>query len=265
MHSGFRKFMNLFSLVGLVWGAAGLPLLAADPASRSERQARDRSALDGVLRHTVGDWHCPEILEMMWAIANGSEMGPGEGWFHPAQGRYGWDWLTARYDADKDGRITREEFLGPGELFDRLDRDRDGVLTTKDFDWTDRSPFLRQMRTTSQWFRCIDANSNGRISHEEWQVFFARAAKGKDHLTREDLREALNPPVPPAESRAEEPSRVVLIRGLLTGELGSMWEGPSINEQAPDFALRTQDGTRRVRLSEFRGKKPVVLVFGSFT
>jgi peroxiredoxin len=44
-----------------------------------------------------------------------------------------------------------------------------------------------------------------------------------------------------------------------------MREGPAINQQAPDFILRTQDGKRQVRLSDFRGKKPVVLVFGSFT
>lgn len=34
---------------------------------------------------------------------------------------------------------------------------------------------------------------------------------------------------------------------------------------APDFALKTLDGTETIRLSDFRGKKPVVLIFGSFT
>ena len=34
---------------------------------------------------------------------------------------------------------------------------------------------------------------------------------------------------------------------------------------APDFSLKTPDGTAEVRLSSFRGKKPVVLVFGSYT
>jgi hypothetical protein len=217
-----------------------------------------------MLRYLVGDWRCPEIVEMLWAIAHGSDMGPGEGWFHAGQSRYGWDWLAARYDADKNGRITREEFRGPAELFDRLDRDGDGALTPDDFDWSDRSPFLRQVRMTAQCFRSLDTNSNGRISRAEWEAFFARAAKGKDHLTREDLREALNPPSP-AKGSGDEPSPLVLILGLLSGELGSLWEGPGINQQAPDFALRTQDGKRQVRLSEFRGKKPVVLVFGSFT
>jgi hypothetical protein len=36
-------------------------------------------------------------------------------------------------------------------------------------------------------------------------------------------------------------------------------------ELAPDFELPTPDGTTRVRLSSFRGRRPVVLVFGSYT
>src|SRR4030095_7499148 len=34
---------------------------------------------------------------------------------------------------------------------------------------------------------------------------------------------------------------------------------------APDVGLPTLDNTSRVRLSSFRGEKPVVLVFGSYT
>jgi len=34
---------------------------------------------------------------------------------------------------------------------------------------------------------------------------------------------------------------------------------------APDFKLKTTDGKSEVQLSGFKGKKPVVLVFGSYT
>ena len=34
---------------------------------------------------------------------------------------------------------------------------------------------------------------------------------------------------------------------------------------APDFTLQSPDGKRNVTLSAFRGKKPVALVFGSYT
>ncbi len=36
-------------------------------------------------------------------------------------------------------------------------------------------------------------------------------------------------------------------------------------DAAPDFALETTDKATRVQLSSFRGQKPVVLVFGSYT
>jgi hypothetical protein len=39
----------------------------------------------------------------------------------------------------------------------------------------------------------------------------------------------------------------------------------SVGDQAPDFSLLTADKTRRVSLSEFRGQRPVALVFGSYT
>jgi tetratricopeptide (TPR) repeat protein len=41
--------------------------------------------------------------------------------------------------------------------------------------------------------------------------------------------------------------------------------GPSIHAAAPDFELADAADKTRVRLSDFRGKTPVVLVFGSYT
>jgi len=38
-----------------------------------------------------------------------------------------------------------------------------------------------------------------------------------------------------------------------------------VGDVAPDFTLRTADKTSDVRLSAFRGRQPVVLVFGSYT
>ena len=40
---------------------------------------------------------------------------------------------------------------------------------------------------------------------------------------------------------------------------------PKAGELAPDFDLSDVTGKISVRLSDFRGKKPVVLVFGSYT
>ena len=38
-----------------------------------------------------------------------------------------------------------------------------------------------------------------------------------------------------------------------------------VGSQAPDFDLELYDKSGRVQLSSFRGKQPVVLVFGSYT
>ena len=40
---------------------------------------------------------------------------------------------------------------------------------------------------------------------------------------------------------------------------------PNAGDLAPDFTLFDVSGTESVPLSHFRGKKPVALVFGSFT
>lgn len=42
-------------------------------------------------------------------------------------------------------------------------------------------------------------------------------------------------------------------------------DAPKVGEVAPDFSLTELDGSHKIRLSQFRGEKPVVLVFGSHT
>ena len=42
-------------------------------------------------------------------------------------------------------------------------------------------------------------------------------------------------------------------------------KAPKVGDIAPDFTLIDSRGVESVTLSDFRGKKPVALVFGSFT
>lgn len=42
-------------------------------------------------------------------------------------------------------------------------------------------------------------------------------------------------------------------------------KAPAAGEQAPDFTLATLDGKKKITLSSFRGNKPVILIFGSYT
>ena len=42
-------------------------------------------------------------------------------------------------------------------------------------------------------------------------------------------------------------------------------QAPRVGDPAPDFELRDADGEHPVRLSDFKGERPVALIFGSFT
>jgi len=42
-------------------------------------------------------------------------------------------------------------------------------------------------------------------------------------------------------------------------------QAPKIGDSAPDFELQDTFGENPVRLSSYKGQKPVVLIFGSFT
>jgi hypothetical protein len=237
-------------------------LLAVAPARTA--RASPPASEDGLWWDFARALAKSEAAEMLFALLGGSQMGPGEGWFHPGQSRYDWAWLARRCGAAEGGRVERAQFPGTDEEFLRLDRDRDGALTAADYDWSDASPLNRQMALAAGWLRRGDADGDGRITKAEWLAAFEKAAAGRDHLTAEDLRALLYPPQSPA-GPPEAPSRAVLLSSLLSGEIGSVAEGPPLNGQAPDFALPTHDGARSVRLAQFRGQRPVVLIFGSFT
>jgi thiol-disulfide isomerase/thioredoxin len=165
----------------------------------------------------------PEALEMFLAIARGARMEPGSGWFHPGRGCYDWKWLATRCDANGDGWVTRREFPGPADLFARLDRDENRLITPEDLDWSDLPASFDE----------------GLAAHQ---------AGGRGGLTA-----------------ADEPPLGILLRSLFRGDLGSFREGPEVGQMAPDFELRSSAGQERVRLSEHRGKRPVVLIFGNMS
>jgi Ca2+-binding EF-hand superfamily protein len=188
----------------------------------------------------------------------------GKGWFHDGQSRYGWEWLADRYDTNGDGGITAEEFTPQvRDLLARLDRDENGKIKGDDFDWSTKSPYVQQTTHTRRLFGPIDADRNGHVTKDEWREFFERAALDGNSITPADLQAALFPPQP-AQSD-DDPSPIDFLRGFLSGELGAIPEGPALGGRAPDFELPDEKHVRHIRLSNFYQKKPVVLIFGSFT
>ena len=191
-------------------------------------------------------------------------MGPGEAGLAPPSRRYSWKWLVERYGIDPATAGSRSRFRDE-EWFTRLDRNKDGTITRDDFDWSDRSPYLQMSSMAERLFRKLNQQGDGRLTKDELAQFFAKAAQGKDHISFDDFRDGLlgGPSAGPRPS--DMPSQATLLRGLFAGELGSMNEGPKVNERAPDFTLKLADGKQTVRLAKLLENKPVVLVFGSFT
>ncbi len=275
-------------------GGVGLLLMAAisaqgqergriPPAATPQSKSDDRSALPkldpkvaddassaaaaaAVLEKAYEGSRPPEAVRMLIAILRGSQMGPGDGWFGPGESRYSMRWFFENCGGDPVKRgIPRNKFPGSDALFARLDRNKDGIITPDELDWSDRNPQVQMANMVTRLFRRMNAQGNGRLTKEEMSHFFEKAAKGKDYLTADDLRDALLGNQSAGFSPGDAPTPSVLVRGLFAGEIGSMNEGPKLDQPAPNFTLKTVDGKESIQLSQLTGRKPVVLVFGNFT
>ena len=260
-------FTLTLSALALVAGSAAGQVNAGGGAVPQADPADARRAAQW-LEAAFGPGAKPEAVEMLIAIGRGSQMSPGEGWFHPGQSRYDWKWLAGRHAAGAIGMIPRVVFQGSKEQFERLDRLRDGMLTEVDFDWSDRGPMSQINMMLSRLFNQVNEDGDGRLTREEWSKFFEEGSEGKDHLTIDDLRAAMMKTRTSGRQASSPPQPLtpeLLVRGLFRGEIGSIHEGPSLNQPAPDFSLKTRDGKETIRLSDHFGKQPIVLVFGNFT
>lgn len=236
-----------------------------DKEDSSKSMDNDAAAAARWLQAAFDGQEKTEAVEMLLAIAKGSKMGLREGWFHPGQSRHDWKWLAQRHDIPVSGSITRDAFQGPADVFARLDRNKDGELRAEDFDLWERMPFTMQAWMAGRWFRKLNTTGDGWLTREEWLKFFDDAALGKDALTAEGLRDAIGAIAMGGMGKSDMPSQQALVRGLFRGEIGSIHEGPKLNDYAPDFTLKTRDGKQTIRLGDHIGKKPIVLVFGNYT
>ncbi len=230
------------------------------PAAAPDREAAEVAA---ALKESWPDH--PEWVDMLTDILVSRSMGPNDGWFRTAvaQVRFDWAWALKRFDKSGDGQIDRREFTGGDQDFTRLDRDRDGRLTTADFDF---SGSALEPTPGAMLFARADRDANGKVTREEIDAFFkACDSGGQGFLSLADLTEALTPPPRRSSGGSGWPTKATLVRGLFRQEIGSLEPGPKLGETGPDFQLKTNDGAADISLSSLVGPKPVVLVFGNFT
>jgi alkyl hydroperoxide reductase subunit AhpC len=206
----------------------------------------------------------PEAVAMYLVIVRGGQLDGRSGWFHSAESRFSWERLAEQNGIKPEDSLPQAQFSGDKSIFDQLDRDHDGTLKSSDLDWSDENPWVQQAYMIGRIFRRIESSGDGKLTAQEWQEFFAKIAGENDSIRIEQLRNALIPPGS-GFSPGDMPSKEVLINGLMAGEIGSLQEGPGVDQLAPDFELRPLGGGEPIRLSDRIGPKPVVLVFGNFT
>ena len=60
-------------------------------------------------------------------------------------------------------------------------------------------------------------------------------------------------------------TRLAIVSSYLSGDVGSLSEGPAVGEKAPVFSALAVGGKDRITFPNRESRRPVVLIFGSFT
>lgn len=190
----------------------------------------------------------------------------GGGWYRPSQSRYGWKWLSP-LDRDGDGAISLAEFGQTREWFEALDKDGDGQLTSEDFEWFGTSALAKASSQVKNLFNRIDGDGNGQVTPEEFRQWFDILARGKPYVAQDDFLSLFmdNKRFAGGKRPGAAKNRTSVVLAYLCGDVGSLSEGPDLGQIAPDFTVKTVDGKGQRTLADHRGKKPLVMIFGSFT
>lgn len=157
-------------------------------------------------------------------------------------------------DRDGDGKISRAEFPGPREMFDRFDTDKDGFLNTKEREAlraSRRQGVVGRGFAPQQFFRELDEDRNRQLSAKEWGLLF-KAADFKVADTDKD-----------GQVSSREWFRYLGMGNRLGGGRQRPERGPAPGDAAPKVTAKSMAGDKPVDLS--RVTRPTVLIFGSYT
>jgi hypothetical protein len=115
------------------------------------------------------------------AKAHGKRVPPGKGW----------EAFAGTFDADQDGKITKDEFKAKAPAFNRLDGDKNGTVTKAEVEGL---PAAEKHPGVSKFISRFDTDGNGEVSKAEWDAKRAGAfdKADKDHDGGIDKQEAMS-------------------------------------------------------------------------
>jgi hypothetical protein len=202
-----------------------------------------------------------------------------------------WSHLRARYDRNGDGRIEAGEYPRSEQSFRNLDRDRDGVITAGDLEIPPAmppdlvAPFILVRRFAGpeadaiaiadigEAFESVDLDRDGAMDRAEFhggepppgpdRFLALTTAADRDGDGRLSLAEIESWAAARDRDGDGRLSRRERMKPGTEPKVG--WFPVPEREKAPEFSLPREDGSGMVRLSSFAGKRPVALIFGSYT
>jgi len=102
----------------------------------------------------------------------------------------GLDKIFTRLDKNGDGVLTKDELFNPAR-FDALDADKDGKVTQEEFQKGAAGAMREAVGT--RFMKQLDTNGDGKVSKAEFEALFARLDKdGDGQLSQEELSAAFH-------------------------------------------------------------------------
>lgn len=122
------------------------------------------------------------------ALAASPQAGNAKGKKQGVMKGKGWETFASRFDTNKDGKVTRDEFLGQQPGFDRVDTNKDGVVTADEVAAVKEAAQKHASQKGGQahqgqkktFIDRFDTDKDGKVSRDEFTAARAKGFQGMD-------------------------------------------------------------------------------------